>query len=101
MLSRCFLDFFVRVGAFVIGLSQIFSFFSFSFRKICSQDDTVALQATAIPGQPSEAGTRLACEFLPNYASEICTRNKAVTSTAIYYSKNYPITFPPDALPLL
>ena len=28
MLSRCFLDFSVRVGAFVIGLSQISSFFS-------------------------------------------------------------------------
>ena len=29
MLSRCFLDFSVGVGAFVIGLSQISSFFSF------------------------------------------------------------------------
>ena len=28
MLSRCFLDFSVSVGAFVIGLSQISSFFS-------------------------------------------------------------------------
>ena len=28
MLSRCFLDFSVGVGAFVIGLSQIASFFS-------------------------------------------------------------------------
>ena len=28
MLSRCFLDFSVGVGAFVIGLSQISSFFS-------------------------------------------------------------------------
>ena len=30
MLSRCFLDFSVGVGAFVIGLSQISSFFSFA-----------------------------------------------------------------------
>ena len=29
MLSRCFLDFSVGVGAFVIGLSQISSFFSY------------------------------------------------------------------------
>ena len=29
VLSRCFLDFSVGVGAFVIGLSQISSFFSF------------------------------------------------------------------------
>ena len=29
MLSRCFLDFSVGVGAFVIGLSQISFFFSF------------------------------------------------------------------------
>ena len=28
MLSRCFLDFSVSVGAFVIGLNQISSFFS-------------------------------------------------------------------------
>ena len=28
MMSRCFLDFSVGVGAFVIGLSQISSFFS-------------------------------------------------------------------------
>ena len=28
MLTRCFLDFSVGVGAFVIGLSQICSFFS-------------------------------------------------------------------------
>ena len=28
MLSRCVFDFFVGVGAFVIGLSQISSFFS-------------------------------------------------------------------------
>ena len=28
MLSRCFMDFSVSVGAFVIGLSQISSFFS-------------------------------------------------------------------------
>ena len=28
MLARCFLDFSVGVGAFVIGLSQISSFFS-------------------------------------------------------------------------
>ena len=28
MLSRCFLDFSVSVGAFIIGLSQISSFFS-------------------------------------------------------------------------
>ena len=28
MLSRCFLDFSVGVGAFVIGLSQIYSYFS-------------------------------------------------------------------------
>ena len=28
VLSRCFLDFSVGVGAFGIGLSQIFSFFS-------------------------------------------------------------------------
>ena len=28
MLSRCFLDFFVGVGVFVTGLSQISSFFS-------------------------------------------------------------------------
>ena len=36
MLSRCFLDFSVGVGAFVIGLSQISFFFSFTtdiFRK--------------------------------------------------------------------
>ena len=31
MLSRCFLDFSVDVGAFVIGLSKISSFFSWSF----------------------------------------------------------------------
>ena len=31
MLSRCFLDFSVGVGAFVIGLSQISSFFSSHF----------------------------------------------------------------------
>ena len=31
MLSRCFLDFSVCVGAFVTGLSQISSFFSVSF----------------------------------------------------------------------
>ena len=30
MLSRCFLGFSVGIGAFVIGLSQIFSFFSFA-----------------------------------------------------------------------
>ena len=30
MLSRCFFDFSVGVGAFVIGLSQISSFFSFN-----------------------------------------------------------------------
>ena len=29
-LSRCFLDFSVSVGAFVIGLSQISSFFSYA-----------------------------------------------------------------------
>ena len=29
MLSRCFLDFSVGVGAFVIGLNQISSFFSY------------------------------------------------------------------------
>ena len=29
MLSHCFLDFSVGVGAFVIGLSQISSFFSY------------------------------------------------------------------------
>ena len=29
MLSRCFLDFSVGVGAFVIGLSQMSSFFSY------------------------------------------------------------------------
>ena len=29
MLSRCFLDFSLGVGAFVIGLSQISTFFSF------------------------------------------------------------------------
>ena len=28
MLSRCFLDFSVGVGVFILGLSQIFSFFS-------------------------------------------------------------------------
>ena len=32
MLSRCFLDFSVGVGAFVIGLSQISSFF-YDFKK--------------------------------------------------------------------
>ena len=32
MLYRCFLDFPVCVGAFVIGLSQISSFFSEKFR---------------------------------------------------------------------
>ena len=31
VLSRCFLDFSVGVGAFVIGLSQIYSFFSIHF----------------------------------------------------------------------
>ena len=31
VLSRCFLDFSVGVGAFVIGLSQISSFVSYSF----------------------------------------------------------------------
>ena len=31
LLSRCFLDFSVGVGAFVIGLSQISSFFSFKY----------------------------------------------------------------------
>ena len=30
MLSRCFLDFSVGVGAFVIGLSKISSFFSYT-----------------------------------------------------------------------
>ena len=34
MLSRCFLDFSVGVGAFVIGLSQISSFFSFEWCDI-------------------------------------------------------------------
>ena len=29
MLSRCFLDFSVGIGAFAIGLGQIYSFFSF------------------------------------------------------------------------
>ena len=32
MLSRCFFDFSVDVGAFVIGLSQNFSFFSYEIR---------------------------------------------------------------------
>ena len=31
MLSRCFLDFSVGVGAFIIGLSQISSFFSYYY----------------------------------------------------------------------
>ena len=31
VLSRCFLDFSVDVGAFVIGLSQISSFFTYSY----------------------------------------------------------------------
>ena len=34
MLSRCFLDFSVGVGAFVIGLSQISFFFSFKFLEL-------------------------------------------------------------------
>ena len=33
MLSRCFLDFSVGIGAFVIGLSQISFFFSHTLRK--------------------------------------------------------------------
>ena len=39
MLSRCFLDFHVGVGAFVIGLSQISSFSSFfSLDILCGSD---------------------------------------------------------------
>ena len=34
MWSRCFLDFSVGVGAFVTGLSQIFSFFSFKYVNV-------------------------------------------------------------------
>ena len=37
MLSRCFLDFSVGVGAFVIGLSLISSFFSYSNTKSYSK----------------------------------------------------------------
>ena len=42
MLSRCFLDFSVGVGAFVIGLSQISSFFS-QFKWHCNVTSTVTL----------------------------------------------------------
>ena len=35
MLSRCFLDCSVGVGVFVTGLSQISSFFSYSFNVFC------------------------------------------------------------------
>ena len=34
MLSRCCLDFSVGVGAFVIGLSQISSFFSYMLKMV-------------------------------------------------------------------
>ena len=34
MLSRCFLDFSVSVGAFVIGLSQISSFFPLIYNHV-------------------------------------------------------------------
>ena len=36
MLSLCFLDFSVGVGAFVIGMSQISSFFSSVSKVICA-----------------------------------------------------------------
>ena len=39
MLSRCFFDFSVSVGAFVIGLSQISSFYSFNkFKHLVNQN---------------------------------------------------------------
>ena len=40
MLSRCFIDFSVGVGAFVIGLSQISSLFLLHYHKpnLCSVD---------------------------------------------------------------
>ena len=38
VLSRCFLDFSIGVGAFVIGLSQISSFFSFFLISITSNE---------------------------------------------------------------
>ena len=47
MLSHCCLDFSVGVGAFVIGLSQIYSFFSSygsllsSFIQICENIDKI------------------------------------------------------------
>ena len=40
MLSRCFLDFSVGVGAFVIGLSQISSFSS-RMRTYTKYDDVI------------------------------------------------------------
>ena len=53
MLSRCILDFSVCVGAFVIGLSQIFSFYSyeethfmkehFDSKKKYYKDDTIKM----------------------------------------------------------
>ena len=37
MLSRCFLDFSVDVGAFIIGLSQISSFFSYCVGAVVAE----------------------------------------------------------------
>ena len=40
MLSRCFLDFAVGVGAFVIGLSQISSFFSYMTKTLTTTENS-------------------------------------------------------------
>ena len=47
MLSRCFLDFSVSVGAFVIGLSQISSFFT--YRRKRKRSDSVLWQKPLQP----------------------------------------------------
>ena len=41
MLPNCFMDFSVGVGAFVIGLSQIASFFSYMFERKRKRSDSV------------------------------------------------------------
>ena len=59
MLSSCFLDFSVSVGAFVIGLSHVSSFFSYllscflKFRSVVSEKSKVSLP---IRGQGSHLG---------------------------------------------
>ena len=55
MLSRCFLDFSVGVGASVIGLSQISSFSLSSFAEFCSavsEEKFKNVSANQKPGRP-------------------------------------------------